>query len=169
MLSVRRLLAYGTDFVLLAAILIGIQMLLYRTTGGFPFDRFASGLQIEAWVVATMSLPVWTYFIWNERRSGATIGKRLFRLKVTGEAGSGIARKQAFTRTAVKLLPWELTHLIVLVPQPWWDVDTPPHFALIYIPNALMVLYIIALLINRGERGIHDVCARTRVIDTSRA
>lgn len=162
MLSVRRLLAYWIDFVLLASVLIGLQLGLYYTTSGFPFDHFVKGYQIELWVLATMSLPVWLYFILCERLMQQTIGKKIFKLKVTNEAGAGINWVQSFIRTAVKLLPWELAHIIILVPEPWWSVEEPANLYFIYIPNALMLIYIVTLFWNKGFRGIHDWLARTK-------
>lgn len=142
MLAIRRLLAYGLDFMLLATVLIALQALLYAGTGGFPFDRLRTGYQIELWVLATMSLPVWLYFVCGELWLQQTIGKKLFRLQVVDKTGTRIGLLQSLIRTAVKLLPWELSHLIVLVPEPWWSVEEPTNLLLIYIPNAAIVLYI---------------------------
>ena len=57
----------------------------------------------------------------------------------------------------------ELTHLIVLVPDPWWGVEQPENGFLIFIPNAMLVLYVAYLFAYRGTRAIHDAFARTRV------
>jgi len=169
LLSIRRLLAYGVDFVLLAMVLIGLQMSVYAMTSGFPFDRFDHGYEIEWWVLATMSLPVWLYFILCERLFQKTVGKKLLALKVTDRTGSNINVAQALARTAVRLLPWELTHPIVLVPEPWWSVEEPGNLYLIYIPNALLLLYIAALFWNRGAKSIHDGLAGTRVTRAKQA
>ncbi|WP_010274589.1 RDD family protein [Paenibacillus senegalensis] len=163
-LAFRRLAAYWLDFVLLAAVLIGGQFLLYVVTSGFPFDRLEKGYQIELWVLAAMSLPTWLYFIGCEKYRGQTLGKRLLKLKVSSlPAGGAITWGQAVKRTFVKLLPWELTHLIILVPDPWWSVEEPANQALIYIPNLLMVVYIGFLFITKGMKGLQDVWAKTRV------
>mgnify|MGYP000911187519 CR=1 FL=1 len=166
-LSVKRLFAYWLDFVLLAVVLVGLQGLVYISTGGFPFDAFTKGYQIECWVLFSMSLPVWAYFVGFERYRRQTVGKRLLGLQVASGDGSAIRLRQAFGRTLVRLLPWELTHLIVLVPQPWWDVERPANGSLIYIPNALIVLYIAVLLANRGKRGVHDFLAGTKIVESN--
>jgi uncharacterized RDD family membrane protein YckC len=54
-----------------------------------------------------------------------------------------------------------------LVPQPWWDVERPANGSLIYIPNALIVLYIAVLLANRGKRGVHDFLAGTKIVESN--
>ncbi|UVI27758.1 RDD family protein [Paenibacillus spongiae] len=165
MLSIRRLLAYWIDFVLLAAVLIGFQMLLYNMTGGFPFDYFSKGYQIELWVLGTMSLPVWLYFVLCERLRQTTIGKRICMLSVSDREGANINWRQSLTRTAVKLLPWELTHMLILIPDPWWSIEEPANPYLILIPNAVMLLYMIVLFINKGVIGVHDLLAQTKVND----
>ena len=166
MLSVKRLLAYWLDFVLLALILTGLQWLLYAVTSGFPFDRLESGVQIELWVLLSMSLPVWGYFIYCETHYGQTLGKRLLKLKVASSTNRPLRFRQTLVRTAIRLLPWELTHLIILVPEPWWSVAEPINTALIYIPNALIVLYIAVLFLSGGKRGVHDLAANTTVKST---
>jgi Predicted membrane protein/domain len=163
-LAVKRLVAYWLDFVMLAGVLAGGQALLYLAAGGFPFDRFKAGYEIELWVLATMSLPVWCYFIGMEYKKGQTIGKRLLKLKAAERDGSRLTLRQAFVRTFVRLLPWELTHLIVLLPEPWWDAD-PAYPGLIYIPNGLMLIYIAVLAATGGRRTLHDAAAGSRVRD----
>jgi uncharacterized RDD family membrane protein YckC len=162
-LSVRRLLAYWFDFVLLAIIFVGLQWLLYKTTSGFPFDSLKKGYVIEIWVLFSMSLPVWLYFIYCELYKQQTIGKRLLKLIVISKEGSKIDINQALIRTFIRLLPWELTHIIILVPKPWWSIEKPEYQFLIYIPNVLMFLYIVVLFANKGNKGIHDFIAKTRV------
>ncbi|MBO7748438.1 RDD family protein [Paenibacillus sp. MWE-103] len=160
----KRLAAYWLDFAVLAAVLVGLQWAVYRATGGFPFDRLDRGFEIEAWVLGSMSLPVWAYFIVCETWRRQTLGKRLLRLEVvTAEHGTSIGLPRALGRTLIRLLPWEATHLIILVPEPWWDVEQPPHPYLIYLPNALMVLYAVVLFATKGRMAIHDYAMRTRV------
>lgn len=165
-LSIRRLLAYWIDFVLLASVLVGIQWLLSAVSSGFPFDYLHQGYEIELWVLLSMSLPVWLYFVLCEFYKQQTLGKRLFKLKVTDERGQSVRFSRILLRTFIKLLPWELTHLIILVPEPWWGTDTPQNLYLIYVPNLLLIIYVAILLINKGSKGIHDFVARTRVVQT---
>ncbi len=162
-LSIRRLIAYWLDFVLLAIVLVSIQWLIYKTTSGFPFDFLNKGYEIEIWVLLSMSLPVWLYFIYCELYKQQTIGKRVLKLKVTNEEGSKININQALLRTFIRLLPWEVTHVIILVPKPWWNIEEPENQYLIYIPNIIMFLYILVLFANRGDKGVHDYIVKTSV------
>jgi uncharacterized RDD family membrane protein YckC len=167
MFAARRLAAYWLDFVMLGGALAGGQALLHLATGGFPFDRFKAGYEIELWVLATMSLPVWCYFVGMEYARGQTVGKRLLKLKAVSRDGSRLGFRQALLRTFVRLLPWELAHLIVLVPDPWWNAD-PARPELIYVPNAVMLLYIAVLAASGGKRTLHDAAAGSRVVDAGR-
>lgn len=164
-LSLKRLIAYWLDFVLLALILVGLQWLLYKTTSGFPFDLLDKGYEVELWVLLSMSLPVWMYFICCELHKQQTIGKRLLKLVVMNKEGARINIYQALIRTFIRLLPWELTHVIILVPTPWWSIEEPRNQHLIYIPNILMILYILVLFANKGDKGVHDYITKTRVME----
>lgn len=162
-LFLKRLVAYWLDIILIAFILIFLQLLMYKITSGFPFDYLQRGIEIEIWVLLSMSLPVWTYFISFEMCKQQTIGKRLLTLRVINKDGSKINFYQALCRTFIRLLPWELTHVIILVPQPWWSIEMPKNPYLILIPNIILILYIVVLFFNRGKTGIHDYFAHTRV------
>jgi uncharacterized RDD family membrane protein YckC len=163
-LTVKRLLAYWLDVTLVATVLLGAQLSLYFISSGFPFDYLDQGYEIELWVLATISFPVWLYFIWSELTYQKTIGKKLLGLKVLSDVGINLTFRQALVRTFIKLLPWEMTQLIILVPEPWWSVDEPRNVFLIYLPNAMMTIYIAVVLSGRGVKGFHDYPARTRVV-----
>lgn len=163
-LAFKRLLAYWLDFVILVLCLVTPQWIVSVITSGFPFKGFHTGFQIELWVVLTISVPVWAYFILFELLKQQTLGKRLLKLAVTNDEGSKVNLKQAFLRTFVKLLPWELTHIIILIPEPMWNVMEPKNSFLIYIPNFIMLLYIVILFMNKGVKGVHDYLPHTRVI-----
>lgn len=162
-LSLKRLLAYWLDFTVLSLSLIGIQYFLYIVTSGFPFNYLDTGLKIIVWVFASMSLPVWCYFIFFEVKRKRTFGKMLLKLEVS-TAGNTITFKQGFLRTFIKLLPWELTHIIVLYPVPWWSGQEVSNFHLVLIPNVLMVIYIAVLFLSGGNKGLHDYIAKTEVV-----
>jgi uncharacterized RDD family membrane protein YckC len=119
---------------------------------------------IELWVLLTISLPVWIYFIFNEYYKQQTIGKRLLELMVVSEKGIKISLKQAFLRTFIRLLPWELTHIIILIPEPWWNMKDLENSYFIYIPNVIMIIYMVVLFWNKGTKGIHDYLSRTKVV-----
>lgn len=162
----KRLFAYWLDVVLMLLFLVIPQWFVYRMTGGFPFDLFTTGFQIEVWVLITISLPVWLYFIVFERFYQKTLGKMLMKMKVTNRKGERISWGQAIMRTFWRLLPWELTHMILLFPEPMWSMDSTPALRtlFLYIVNVLMLLYILFLAFTRGKRTMHDVFFGTEVV-----
>ncbi|WHY81099.1 RDD family protein [Siminovitchia fortis] len=162
MLALKRLAAYMADFLILATILTGLQLLISLVTGGWPFNQFRNGSQIELWVLCTMSLPAWMYFIVYEYLRQQTIGKQLSRLHVIRKDGGRITLWQACLRTFIKLVPWELTHLIVLVPVPWWEPGAEPNHW-IYVPNVLILIYITWLFCTKGRRGPQDLIVGTQI------
>ena len=163
--SLKRLFAYWLDCVMMMLFLVVPQWLVYRLTDGFPFELFKTGLQIEIWVLLTISLPVWLYFIIFERFYQKTLGKMLMGMKVTNTKGERISLKQAVLRTFWRLLPWELTHIILLFPEPMWSVESPPAFRtfFLYAVNVLLLLYIMFLAFTRGKKAMHDVFFGTLV------
>lgn len=164
--SLKRLLAYGIDVVMMIAFLVIPQWFVYRLTDGFPFELLTTGLQVEIWVLMTVSLPVWLYFIVFERMYQKTFGKMLMKMKVTNRAGERISWLQAFARTFWRLLPWELAHLILLLPEPYWSLESTPALrtVFLYSVNVLVVMYIMYLAFTRGQRAIHDVFFGTEVV-----
>lgn len=164
-LALKRLFAYWIDFMLLAAVLVALQGLVNAVSSGFPFAYFDKGIEVELWVLGTMSLPVWGYFILMERRYGQTLGKKCLGLRVTDDQGKPIHVGQALIRTAVRLSPWEMTHGIILVPEPWWSVEIPAHPGWIYLPNGILLIYLVILFSTKGNQTFHDVVAGTKVIE----
>lgn len=160
-----RLGAYLLDYALLITLLVLPQAVLVAVTGGFPFNRLRNGWQIEGWVLLSISLPAWLYFAWSESSARqATVGKRVLGLQVVSTSGGEIAFGKALLRTAVKLLPWELTHLTLLLPVPlWWDRNPGfrPGLAVAYL---LMGIYLVVIWRSPHRRGPHDLAAGTVVV-----
>jgi uncharacterized RDD family membrane protein YckC len=162
----RRIAAYFLDFLLLFTVLIPLQGVVSLLGHGFPYRLLTTGACIEVWIVLSVSLPVWLYFAFSESSSRqATFGKRLFGLKVIHLDGNRIGFGQALLRTIIKLIPWELTHLSLMLPIPlWWD----PHpgfrlgMVMVYI---LLGIYLAAMFVNKRRQSIHDLIAQTMVVD----
>ena len=102
----RRAGAYTLDIALLFAVLgplgWGVQIVL----GLAP----STGQQVWATLLLNFSLPTWIYFaVADASAGGATLGKHWLGLTVSRDDGGRLGPTQALGRTAVKLLPWELT------------------------------------------------------------
>lgn len=156
----RRSAAYGVDILILVAILIPLAFVIQAMTGYRP----DSGLGVWLASVATISLPSWAYFgLSDASASGATIGKRLLRIHVVAEGGGRIRPGIAFLRTAIKLLPWELTHLTMFALSPQLGTFSGLQLALLWVVYGSLAAYLIVALRNGGERSIHDFVAQSAV------
>src|SRR5262245_20710678 len=108
-LLIRRATAFCVDILLLAAVLFPLAFLVRAALGWPP----ASATGLEVWLAAVLvySVPTWAYFVLSDRSArGATLGKRLFGLRVVRTTGERVGVARALARTAVKLLPWETAH-----------------------------------------------------------
>jgi uncharacterized RDD family membrane protein YckC len=154
------------DVAILATAVVASQFAIQAVTGGFQADKLKTGPQIEAWVLATVSLPTWAYFTLMEASGWqATLGKRLLGLRVVDTRGKRIGYGRALLRTAVKLLPWELTHLSLMLPVPIWSegASTSVRPGLI-VANALLVVYIATALLTPRKQSVHDLVSGTTVV-----
>lgn len=157
---VRRLAAYAIDVVILAAVLVplafGLQLLIgYRPDTG-----------VGVWLasVAAISLPSWVYFTLSDASSaGATLGKRLLGLRASSLGGGRIGLGRALARTAIKLIPWELTHLTLFALSPELGSFTGLQLGLLWVVYGLFAIYLVVAVRNRGERSVHDLVVATAV------
>lgn len=164
----RRTAAYVIDVVLVASILMPIQALVFVIAWGSKRPEWlTTGPEIYAWEWVSVSLPVWIYFTWYESGPrGATIGKRLLGLRVTTPLGEPIRRGRAFLRTLLKLLPWEMTHVAVLLPTPMWDAGNDAAARpMLIISTVLFGAWFGAVLLVPKAQGVHDLIAGTLVLD----
>lgn len=158
MIILRRVAAYSIDIIILFTILAPTSLLL-----NWLFGPPQDGIAIWRAAVLSFSLPAWTYFVLSDwSRSGTTLGKRLLNVSVTNAAGQRLSLTRAFVRTAIKLLPWELTHL-VFVFATGSQQFTIPQQTLLIIANLLLVIYLAMVILTRGRRSIHDVLVGTTV------
>lgn len=156
-----RLLAYGIDFGILFSVLIGIQLIVYFLTNGFPFNLFFKGYQIYFWVMFTISLPTWLYFIITEYSTKqSSVGMRFFRLKVFSTKNQKPSFKEIFIRTFIRLLPWEITHISLI---PIYFSANPELNIGIWLADLIIVLYVVVIFLKKGKMTVHDYFAGTYV------
>ncbi|MCA1814223.1 MAG: RDD family protein [Halobacteriales archaeon] len=117
---VKRAIAYLIDLVIVflawmavAAIIdITLSVLLLPfggTFGGFdPFDVFGSPFKGRGFIPAGFGLVfvvILGYFTWTEGKAGASLGKRIFKLKVVRVDGTPIGYREALIRNVTKVFP----------------------------------------------------------------
>ncbi len=155
-LLLRRAAAFGLDCLLLFVILGPLTFALqYAFVDGPP-----SGRQLWVCLVMGFSVPAWAYFIVSDRsRRGATVGKRVFGVRVTTQAGDYLSVSRAVGRTALKLLPWELVHLSAFA----LSAVTTVQVVGLTASNLLGLTYLVSALVTGGRRSVHDYAASTQV------
>lgn len=139
----------------------------------FDLSGFSDSFGLEAFVLLTISLPSWLYFIVSDATErGATLGKRVLGLRVLGVGQERVGLGRATLRTLIKMVPWELSHTALLVPVPLLGTGAIPtaeqvvRLVLVYL---LLLVYMIVVVRSGGTRGIHDFAARTSVIRNDRS
>ena len=168
---VPRGLAYFLDCVIAFVFFAATQVLLFtpvREALNIGEEWFYSGANTELYTLLTISLPVWLYFVCFEQSIWqATIGKRVMKLQVVNRAdGHRIGLGQSLVRTVVKLLPWELAHVVNNFPQPLMYA-TEPEFRLGFIGVGLLLgAYMAFVGLTKRKQGLHDLAAKTVVLKT---
>lgn len=157
----QRLAALLVDVVLLLGVLIPVDILIQRWQDYQP----VTGPEIWNVLLWNFSVPIWAYFLASDILPGhATLGKRLFRLRVRRVDLQPVGVVRLVGRNVVKLLPWELIHFSALsIPATSTQRLGPPSLTMT-LASVLLVLYFVAAAISRGRRSIPDLVAGTEVV-----
>lgn len=160
----RRSAAYLLDMLILALGVQVTQWSIWLVSNGALHRSLHSGWQMEAWLLLTVSLPCWLYFALSESsRFQATLAKRWLGLQVMNRQHQRLSFTQALWRTILNVLPWELTHVTLLLPTPIW-YDAEPNFRLgIGVVYALLTLYIIPIFYTDRHQSLPDILSGTEV------
>jgi uncharacterized RDD family membrane protein YckC len=158
-LTVLRAAAYGTDVLLLLAVLVPLAFMLQPLLN----TDTQSGRAMWNAAVLCYSIPTWIYFVLGDRSSnGATLGKRLWGIHVHSLRGQSVTLADAISRTAIKLLPLELTRLVFLFADPT-DSDQQANTFVVTLANLLAFIYLVVCTQTQGQRSVHDLVAGTAV------
>ncbi len=138
--------------------------------GAFVFFRLtkARHLMDSAWTrdgvaFLTLILPTILYFSLQESsRRQATLGKQKMGLRVIDSRGGRLSIGRALLRSALKFFPWQMAHTTVF--QIWKGNSSPLLFALSLSAQALAILYLLSLMINRSHRTLYDRLAGSAVV-----
>ena len=121
-----------------------------------------TGPAIWSTLLWSFSLPAWLYFLWSDRsKTGKTVGKRVFKLRVTGRIKERLGWVRALARTAIKLLPWEIVHISAFALSHEPGTLTSLQYVGLVIGNSLAFVYFLACVLTRGKRSIHDILLGT--------
>ena len=155
--------AYAVDIVLLFAILFPVGWWIRQLIGWQP----QTGPQVALAILWNFSLPVWLYFALSDASTGgATLGKRLFKIRVSDVQGRRVSLLQALVRTAIKLLPWELVHVSAFAISTTLAQVSAMQVMGLVVANLLAIVYLFTAVATRGRQSVHDFVARTMVVNS---
>ncbi len=166
-----RSLAFGLDYLIIAAYLAvlvagGVALTQFLpSVSNALFDGPISG-QIAGFLLIT--LPVTSYFALSEASSRqATWGKRRMGLRVADRQDRQLRRARSFSRTALKFVPWELSHTCIWQVSFAADPSAPVYTAGFSIVWLLVGANIVSLLLSPAKQTLYDRLAGTQVLQAS--
>lgn len=171
-----RFVAFLFDYLVISAYLVLLTALglLIRSSplGGAFGSLFASPVSAEVIVFVLLVLPVILYFaIFESSAWRASPGKRKMGLQVTDEQGARLSLSRLLVRSALKFVPWELTHLC-LWNIPGWPLEATAVSPVIMVGLILVWVivgaYAISLLLSKTRQTLYDQIAGAYVVVSSR-
>ena len=162
-----RITAFAWDYLIIVGYVLVTAVVgftVWTTVGPFPQTPFWF---LDLLSFATMVLPVGLYFILQEcSPRQATWGKRKKGLRVTLIDGRPLPFWRSVVRTAVKLLPWQIAHVVVyrLILS-----DNPPVWVTVGLAFlwTLVGVYLLSILATRTHRAPYDWLAGSIVVVAS--
>lgn len=163
---ISRLTAFMVDWLVLFAVLAAPQFAIMTLTGSWFLDQDSSPVASWAWVGISVTLPSLAYFVLSDHTPrGQTFGKQVMKIGVRSDDAFRLTWSQALVRNIVKLIPWELTHIMIFFPEPFSEDDpSSGKLALMMLSSIAFVLWLVAPFFDRPSfRALHDRVAGTRV------
>lgn len=159
----RRVGAYVLDIVLLFAVLAPLGYVVQLALGIDPAAATARSVYLT--LVLNFSIPVWLYFALSDRsRRGATVGKRVLGLRTRAKEGGHLGFGRALRRTAVKMVPWEMTHASSFLFVPALGEFAVGNMVGIGLAYVLSFAYLFVAWRTRGRQSVHDLATKTHVV-----
>jgi uncharacterized RDD family membrane protein YckC len=150
----------GATYLIIPALLLPLGLLLIQR------GLMLSSLAVNALAMALVIAPATAWAAWCEARPrGATVGKRLLRLRVIDERTRALpSGRQALVRNLIKItLPWELGHTVALGFVSLADDPVPLWLWVLTVITYGWVLANLFLLVVPSGKPAHDRLARTVV------
>ena len=159
--------AFVLDYLLILGYLSGLTLftLLFNVLSGEIPWLFADRIRSQIVAFLLVTLPVAVYFAIGESSvRQATWGKRRLTLKVADRDGGQIPFWRAFWRTALKFIPWEISHTLI------WHMRFSPRADAAFVGYGFLLVYgliglnIASLLLTPQHQTLYDFLARTYVM-----
>ena len=161
----KRLIAFAFDYIFIFGyilLLAAVTMAVIKVGGlmGLSLRWPENPVLADLMAFATLVLPVILYFTLQESSpKQSTWGKRKVGIQVVNANGNTLTRGQAFVRSLVKVIPWQIAHTS-LFHVPGWPMaitTVPPvvitGFVLVYVWTGI---YIAAALFTKNHRTPYD-------------
>lgn len=169
----KRLRAFAYDYLLiisyalfLAAVTFGL--ITMANSLGRSLTWPAEPFRADLLAFMTLVLPVILYFTLQESSPRqATWGKRKVGVRVTTVDGRRLTGKQAFVRSFLKFLPWQIAHTCIFHIEGWPTAPmnpTPLVMAGLLLVWLMVAAYLGTLAISKEHRTPYDWAAGTQVI-----
>ncbi|WP_160114719.1 RDD family protein [Aquimarina sp. AU474] len=137
-----------------------------RESLGITEEWFKSSLNMELYVLISISIPVWAYFVYfDSNKTKGTFGKRILKLSVRDQENKTMSLSKSFQRTILKLAPWEIAHLGVIFPTPIYFENEPDIRILTIVGILLFSIYMISIVFNTNGQSLYDKLIGTKVIE----
>lgn len=161
-----RIYAFLLDYLVIAVygiFVVGSISFVFRAYMTILFSE--SPLTAELTGFFMITLPVFLYFAWcDSSKWQGTWGKQKMGIRVVDSKGKRMTLIRSITRTAIKLLPWEIAHFGI------WHLMLPSPFSewtmliILSAVNLVVIAYIIIPFTNKKQQNVYDWIAGTEVI-----
>ncbi len=164
----QRTKAFVFDYLVIAVYLIALTLLFLLINSLFNISSWLLADRVRAQVSAflILTLPVTLYFAISESSiKQATWGKQKVGLVVTDHNRDRISFLRSLARTALKFIPWEISHTLI------WQLSFYPQADTIWINFGFMLVYVLiglniaSLVIAKTNQTIYDFLSGTYVIN----
>jgi uncharacterized RDD family membrane protein YckC len=166
-----RALAFALDYLIIAGYLVLVAAVGAVANMAFPNllrTLFGNRAAAQATGFLFVTLPVMLYFAVLESSSWqATWGKRIRGLRVVGADGGRISLARALGRTALKFIPWELSHTLI------WQIRFAPAESSMLITAGFILIWlliganVVSLVMRTTHQTLYDQLAGTYVVATN--
>ena len=169
----KRLKAFAFDYLIICGyivLLTTVTMAVVKISGllGTPLQWPENPILADLMAFIMLVLPVILYFTFQESSpKQSTWGKRKAGIRVVNADGGRLTWRQAFVRSLIKMIPWQIAHTCLFHIPGWPFVVTliPPAvtagFILVYV---LAGIYLATVFISRKHRTPYDWISGSYVV-----
>lgn len=164
-----RLKAFAYDYLLIFMYLLLVLIVSLFLVPSLQelFQTSRSAAQLMGFLLVTF--PVSLYFVVTDSRiCRQSFGKRKMRIRVVDASNCPISIYRAIFRTALKFLPWELSHFMAyrMIYLGDGDVELLDYLigGMIY---TLILLYILMAVFTKNKQSLYDRLTKTYVVKST--